>query len=169
MSHLTDAFWPHRPVPCSRSFYTQRLTHALFSLLGLTPYPYSAPQIWLFSGQSWVLHAHALPLLTVALVLSLTQALRTCWAAPCRPATPALAQFQNQRKSLESATETSVASWMGEPTCLKQGPGGHPRACSRWRAGQDSRQSSLLEVGKERLAVRGELTSGRLTSYQGSQ
>ena len=31
MSHLTYAFWPHRPFPCSRFSYTQQLkTHALF-------------------------------------------------------------------------------------------------------------------------------------------
>ena len=34
--------------------------------------------------------------------------LPTCWAAPCGPASPVLAQPQVQRKRPESATETSV-------------------------------------------------------------
>ena len=39
----------------------------------------------------------------------LNSAFSVCWAAPYRPANPVLAQLQDQRKSLESATETSVA------------------------------------------------------------
>ena len=34
------------------------------------------------------------------------------WAPLCRPAKPILAQFQGQRKSLESATEMSVVYWI---------------------------------------------------------
>ena len=35
---------------------------------------------------------------------------------------PALSQLQDRRRSPESATQTSVAQWMGELTRLKQGP-----------------------------------------------
>lgn len=36
-----------------------------------------------------------------------------CEGRPCRAASPVLAQLQDQRKSLEAATETSVVSRMG--------------------------------------------------------
>ena len=62
-----------------------------------------------------------------------------CWAAPHRPASPTLAQLQDQRNSLESTTETSVISRMGELSHLKQGP---------WAAdaGWDVAASSLTGV-----------------------
>ena len=60
-----------------------------------------------------------------------------CWAAPHRPASPTLAQLQDKRNSLELITETSVISWMGKFTHLKQGPWA---AYGRW----DVAASSLL-------------------------
>ena len=39
--------------------------------------------------------------------------LSNCWVVPCRSAILVLAQLQDQKKSLESATEISMISWIG--------------------------------------------------------
>lgn len=46
-----------------------------------------------------------------------------CWAASNRPASPVFAQLQDQRKSLESASETQWFNGWGKLAWLKQGPG----------------------------------------------
>lgn len=45
--------------------------------------------------------------------------LSNCWVVPYRLAILVLAQLQDQTKSLESATETSLVSWIADLTCLK--------------------------------------------------
>ena len=61
--------------------------------------------------------------------------LLACWAAPHRPASLVVAQPRDQRKNLETMTETSTVYGMGALTRLKQKVlGQHSTANSRQRA-----------------------------------
>ena len=57
------------------------------------------------------------------------------------------AQLLDQRKSLESPTETSLAQWMGELACLKQGPRVTPQHVQwmAWQAGQGGSLCSKMK------------------------
>ena len=75
---------------------------------------------------------------------------RMCWVAPHRPASLAVVQPQDQRKGLETATETSVVYWTGDLTRLKQRVlEQHPTVYSRWQA----RHGSHLGYSGEKEAA----------------
>ena len=62
--------------------------------------------------------------------------IKPCWVATPRPASPVLSQPRDQRKSLESATETSMISWIrGIFLVWTKVLEWHPTMCSR--GGQD--------------------------------
>lgn len=63
---------------------------------------------------------------------------------PSGLARPVLAQHQDLRKSLELPTETSVVSWMGKFTCLKQSSGDRVH-CVRQSAGRKWQQYLLWD------------------------
>lgn len=91
-----------------------------------------------------------------------------CRAAPHRPVSLIVAQPRNQRKSPETAKETSTVYWKWDLTGLKQ------RVLEWCLALHSKRQaghgnSLLSSVGRRRLPLRGELTSGWPTHHQGDQ
>lgn len=65
--------------------------------------------------------------------------LYNCWVAPCRPTSPVIARPQDPRKSLETATEMSMAYWMGHLTQQRQKVlEWHPTMDGGYQAGQSS-------------------------------
>ena len=172
MSHLTGTFWPHRPVPCSQPFYTQGLkTHALFSLLCLTPYPYSAPQIFwpgcfqVRSGFCMCMHCRCW-LSPWSRASSGPKNLLGCTLQACNACTcPAL-----QPKKESGVSNRDIGGLMDGGAYLSEARSWRTPQSLQQTAGRTRWQEVFTpEVGKERLAVRGQLTSGGLTSYQGNQ
>ena len=74
----------------------------------------------------------------------------TCWAAPCRPASPVLAQNQDLRK-LESWQRHQRFNGWGNLTWLKQGPGAIPH---HEVDGRQEWAAIFTLGGKERLPVK---------------
>lgn len=77
-------------------------------------------------------------------IVMVTDFMKPVGLHPSGLARPVLAQHQDLRKSLELATETSVVSWMGPFTCLKQSSG-ETAHCVWHTAGRAWRQSLLWE------------------------
>ena len=70
--------------------------------------------------------------------------LSNCWVVPCRSAILVLAQLQDQTKSLESATETSVVPWIADLTCLKwQGREVTDYRLAHWLPGKPAEEHTL--------------------------
>ena len=84
-----------------------------------------------------------------------------CWAAPHRLTSPVLAQPQDWRKSPESASETSVISWMGDftrPSVSQEGCHQHP-APQTSKSRRDSPWSQDSKTILLKLAPKSGLTS----------
>ena len=89
-----------------------------------------------------------------------------CGVAACRPTSPVLAQLLDQRKSLESGTETQWFNERGGLCLWSKVLEQHPMVFGRQQAGPGR---GFTPRSRERLPVMGAHTSGWLISYQGNQ